>query len=77
MNVDDDAMTNAKHLRIVLVDDSKTALAQLQAMIDEIEAVEVVATVNDGAGAIRAFCSKPFDTAVLEAAPHADLLHAE
>lgn len=46
-------MSNPKSLSVVLIDDSKIVIAQLQELIGDIEGVEVVATANDGAGAIR------------------------
>ena len=46
-------MSSNHSLSIVLIDDSNIVLAQLEAMIAEIDGVEVVATANDDAGAIR------------------------
>ena len=46
-------MSSNKSLSIVLIDDGKLVLAQLEAMIAETDGVEVVATANAGAGAIR------------------------
>jgi YesN/AraC family two-component response regulator len=43
----------ADALRLLIVDDSKIALAQLGAIIDAIEGAEVVETAADGLGAIR------------------------
>ena len=66
MNSHDDAMSTAKPLRVVLVDDSKIVLAQLETMICEIEGVEVVATANDGASAIRVIREQHPDLAILD-----------
>ncbi|MFT5441156.1 MAG: two-component system chemotaxis response regulator CheB [Myxococcota bacterium] len=46
-------MSNPKSLSVVLIDDSKIVIAQLQELIGDIDGVEVVGTANDGAGAIR------------------------
>ena len=46
-------MSSNKSLSIVLIDDGKLVLAQLEAMIAETDGVGVVATANAGAGAIR------------------------
>ena len=46
-------MSSAKSLSVVLIDDSKIVIAQLESMIADIEGVEVVATANDGAAGIR------------------------
>jgi YesN/AraC family two-component response regulator len=40
-------------LRVMLVDDSKLALAQMRALVGEIDGAEVVAMASDGACAIR------------------------
>ena len=40
-------------LRVMIVDDSKLVLRQLEAIIDASEGVELVAKANDGASAIR------------------------
>lgn len=47
-------MTESKSLRVVLVDDSKIVLAQLEELISQIEGVEIVEKASDGAGAIQA-----------------------
>ena len=44
----------ADKLRIVTVDDSRVALAQLEQIIGNAEGVELVGSVRDGASAIRA-----------------------
>ncbi len=46
-------MLDTKPLSIVLVDDSKVVLAQLDDFISGIDGAEVVGTACDGAGAIR------------------------
>jgi YesN/AraC family two-component response regulator len=43
----------AGKLSIVIVDDSKIALAQLQSIVGDIEGVEIVGSAADGLGAIR------------------------
>lgn len=43
----------ADTLKLLIVDDSKIALAQLAAIINEIEGAEVVESASDGVGAIR------------------------
>lgn len=43
----------ADTLKLLIVDDSKIALAQLGALIGEIEGAEVVESASDGVGAIR------------------------
>jgi len=43
----------ADSLRLLIVDDSKVALAQLAAIIDSIEGADVAETAEDGLGAIR------------------------
>ncbi|MDJ0848023.1 MAG: response regulator [Myxococcota bacterium] len=43
----------SESLRVVLVDDSRTVLAQLESLLEEIEGVELVGTAVDGADAIR------------------------
>ena len=43
----------ADNLTVVLVDDSKLVLAQLQSLVEEVDGVEVVASARDGACAIR------------------------
>jgi DNA-binding NarL/FixJ family response regulator len=53
MNQSGGDMSSNYSLSIVLIDDSNIVLAQLEAMIAEIDGVEVVATANDDAGAIR------------------------
>lgn len=40
-------------LSVVLVDDSRSVLSQLQAWIEEIDGVHVVGTADDGASAVR------------------------
>jgi YesN/AraC family two-component response regulator len=40
-------------LRVIIVDDSKVVLRQLQMIVDASEGVELVATAGDGASAIR------------------------
>jgi chemotaxis response regulator CheB len=44
----------ADDLRIVIVDDSRVALAQLENLIANVEGAELVGSVCDGASAIRA-----------------------
>ncbi len=53
-------------LRVVLVDDSRTVLAQLESLLDETEGVELVATAVDGADAIRAVDSAKPDLVLLD-----------
>jgi hypothetical protein len=53
MNQSGGDMSSNHSLSIVLIDDSNIVLAQREAMIAEIDGVEVVATANDDAGAIR------------------------
>ena len=53
MNQSGGDMSSNHSLSIVLIDDSNIVLAQREAMIAEIDDVEVVATANDGAGAVR------------------------
>lgn len=43
----------AQDLRVLIVDDSKLALAQLQAIVSKAEGVELVASASNGAGAVR------------------------
>jgi YesN/AraC family two-component response regulator len=43
----------SKTLRIILVDDSKTILAQLGALCSHIDDVEIVGTAEDGAEAVK------------------------
>lgn len=43
----------ADTLKLLIVDDSKIALAQLGAIINQIEGAEVVESASDGVGAIR------------------------
>ena len=43
----------SQKLSVVVVDDSRGVLVQLERMLEEIESVEVVGTACDGAGAIR------------------------
>ncbi len=43
----------SESLRVVLVDDSRTVLAQLESLLEDIEGVELVGTAADGASAIK------------------------
>ena len=43
----------SKKLSVVLVDDSRGVVAQLQRLLEQIEGVEVVGSAFDGAGAVR------------------------
>ena len=43
----------SKTLRIILVDDSKTILAQLGALCSHIDDIEIVGTAEDGAKAVK------------------------
>lgn len=61
-----DRMTNSKSLSVVLIDDSALVLAQLEELIEQIDGVEVVATVNDGTGAIRAVRDHTRDLAIMD-----------
>ncbi len=44
----------ADNLKLLIVDDSKVALAQLRAIIDDIDGAEVVESAENGVGAIQA-----------------------
>lgn len=59
-------MSSSKSLSVVLIDDSKIVLAQLESMIAEIDGVEVVATASDGAGAIRVVREHHPDLAIMD-----------
>jgi DNA-binding NarL/FixJ family response regulator len=59
-------MTNQKSLSVVLIDDSKIVLAQLEELVSTIDRVEVVATANDGTGAIRVIRDHSPDLAIID-----------
>ncbi len=61
-----DRMTNSKSLSVVLIDDSALVLAQLEELIEQIDGVEVVATANDGTGAIRVVRDHTPDLAIMD-----------
>ncbi len=44
----------ADNLKLLIVDDSKVALAQLRAIIDDIDGADVVESAENGVGAIQA-----------------------
>jgi YesN/AraC family two-component response regulator len=56
----------ADALRLLIVDDSKIALAQLGAIIDAIEGAEVADTANDGLTAIRCATSAMPDLILMD-----------
>ena len=56
----------ADTLRLLIVDDSKIALAQLGAIIDAIEGAEVADTANDGLAAIRCATSSMPDLILMD-----------
>ncbi|MBW2272435.1 MAG: response regulator [Deltaproteobacteria bacterium] len=56
----------ADDLRIVTVDDSRVALAQLESVVDGVEGAEVVGSVRDGASAIRAVAELEPDLVMMD-----------
>ena len=59
-------MTNPKSLTVVLIDDSKIVLSQLEELVSTLDGVEVVATASDGTGAIRIVRDKSPDLAIMD-----------
>lgn len=59
-------MSNAKPLSVVLIDDSKVVLTQLEEFIGSIDGVEVVGTASDGAGGIRVVRELQPDLAIMD-----------
>ncbi|MDP6977542.1 MAG: response regulator [Myxococcota bacterium] len=57
---------SSKPLSVVLVDDSRVVLTQLEELIGSIDDVEVVGTANDGASAIRVIREVQPDLAILD-----------
>ncbi len=57
---------SSKPLSVVLVDDSKVVLAQLEELIGSIDGVEVVGTANDGTSAIRVVRDVQPDLAIMD-----------
>jgi two-component system chemotaxis response regulator CheY len=67
----------ADALRLLIVDDSKIALAQLGSIIDAIEGAEVADTAEDGLGAIRCASATRPDLILMDIVmPHMDGLAA-
>jgi two-component system chemotaxis response regulator CheY len=67
----------ADALRLLIVDDSKIALAQLGSIIDAIEGAEVADTAEDGLGAIRCASATHPDLILMDIVmPHMDGLAA-
>lgn len=56
----------ADKLKLLIVDDSKIALAQLRAIIDDIEGAEVVDTADNGLGAIQAAATHAPDLVLMD-----------
>jgi len=56
----------AENLRLLIVDDSKIALVQLQAIIEGIEGAEVVGTAENGVSAIQAAAAHSPDLVLMD-----------
>lgn len=56
----------AEALKVVLVDDSKLVIAQLERIIADIEGVELVGKANDGAAAIRTAAFTKADVVLMD-----------
>ncbi|MCP5044706.1 MAG: response regulator [bacterium] len=59
-------MPDTKPLSVVLIDDSKVVLTQLDELVSSLEGVEVVGTAGDGAGAIRIVRELQPDLAIMD-----------
>ncbi len=59
-------MSDTKPLSVVLIDDSKVVLTQLDELVSSLEGVEVVGTAGDGAGAIRIVRELQPDLAIMD-----------